>query len=56
MDLEVKIKDKNTIFSRTILGQVGVMSNVLCTVSNSFFFCYYMKILIGLEQWYFSLI
>ena len=25
MDLEVKIKDKNTIFSRIILGQVGVM-------------------------------
>ena len=24
MDLEVKIKDKNTIFSRIILGQVGV--------------------------------
>ena len=25
MDLEVKIKDKNTIFSRIILGQVSVM-------------------------------
>ena len=36
MDLEVKIKDKNTIFSRIILGQVGVMSNVLHTESNSF--------------------
>ena len=36
MDLEVKIKDKNTIFSRIILGPVGVMSNVLRTESNSF--------------------
>ena len=28
MDLEVKIKDKNTIFSRIILGQVGVQSGI----------------------------
>ncbi|CAH3184089.1 unnamed protein product [Porites evermanni] len=28
MDLEVKIKDKNTIFSRIILGQVGVYNDI----------------------------
>ena len=39
MDLEVKIKDKNTIFSRIVLGQVGVMNYKAKFKCQMFMYC-----------------
>ena len=41
MDLEVKIKDKNTIFSRIILGQVGVYNDIRPSLNvKGFIYCF----------------
>ena len=50
MDLEVKIKDKNTIFSRIILGQVGVMNYKAKFKCQMFYVLYLIPLLILYSQ------